>query len=80
MLFRSLSYGIGSKKPIKLKKVINEYENSINKKFNINWGGKSYRNREVLVPWKKYKMLPGWKPKISIKNGLKIAYYKKDNK
>lgn len=75
---KNLTFGVGSKKPIKLKKIINLYEEITNKKLNINWGGNNYRNREVLIPWNKYKKLPGWKQSISIKEGFNSIF--KENK
>ncbi|WDC83287.1 hypothetical protein PL321_10940 [Caloramator sp. mosi_1] len=40
------------------------------KKLKIVWGGKDYRKREIFTPINLYENLPGWYPKISLKEGL----------
>ena len=55
-----------------LKKVIDLFEKISNKKININWGGRSYRKREVMKVFKDGINLPGWNPKISLAKGLKL--------
>ncbi len=45
--------------------------------LNINWGGRPYREREIMIPWTKGKKIPGWKPKISLKEGLRRTFTKK---
>lgn len=39
------------------------------------WGERNYRAREVMQTWKKGTTLPGWIPRISLKQGLK-DYFK----
>lgn len=63
---------------VSLKNVIEIFENVSNKKIKINWGGKSYRKREVMKLWTNYTILPNWEAKISLKDGLKR--YKVENK
>jgi nucleoside-diphosphate-sugar epimerase len=47
------------------------FENISKTKLNINWGTKPYGKREVMVPWNKGKKIPGWKPRISLQEGIK---------
>lgn len=36
----------------------------------IAWGGRSYREREVMRPWSGGACLPGWTPAVSLEDGL----------
>jgi nucleoside-diphosphate-sugar epimerase len=65
-------YGISSRKPMKLKEIVKLFGEEYGKHVSVNWGGRPYRNREVMVPWDSYKILPGWKPLIPLTVGLKL--------
>lgn len=77
--FKYKEYGVGSKKPIQLKELINIFESVNNKKLNIVWGGKNYRRREVMVLWNDYETLPGWKVEICLNDGLQKYKLKSDD-
>lgn len=49
-----------------LKNLVEEYENFIGKPMKINWGGKNYKNREMMNLPKKFPAVPGWDPKFKI--------------
>lgn len=53
-----------------LKEVINTFEKVSQLKVNIVWGGKPYRNREVMQLWDKGDDLPNWKAKVSLEEGF----------
>jgi nucleoside-diphosphate-sugar epimerase len=36
----------------------------------IDWGGRPYREREVMRPWSGGVVLPGWSPRLSLEEGL----------
>lgn len=65
------TYALSSTKPIPLREVVKIFESVAGKKLSIEWGGRPYRAREVMVPWKSYKLLPGWSPKVSLQEGIK---------
>ncbi|MBR0102674.1 MAG: NAD(P)-dependent oxidoreductase [Selenomonadaceae bacterium] len=65
------TYGVSSTKPIPLREVVKIFEDVAGKKLSIEWGGRPYRAREIMVPWKSYKLLPGWSPKVSLQEGIK---------
>ncbi len=44
------SYYVSSNQKISLKELAQEYERTNRVKLNINWGGRSYRRREVMAP------------------------------
>ena len=54
------SYAVSSGRPISLKELVRTYEQVTGKKLPIQWGGRPYRPREVMVPWNRGEKLPGW--------------------
>jgi len=69
--YKHMIYGISSNNPITLKELVEIINATLNKKPNIAWGVKPYREREVMKTWKSFERLPGWEPKIGLKEGLK---------
>jgi nucleoside-diphosphate-sugar epimerase len=65
------SFTIQSDKRVTLKKLAKIFEKISNKKLNINWGGRPYSAREVMVPWSNGNKIPGFKPGISLEEGIK---------
>lgn len=65
-------YAVSSGAPISLRQLVELLEDLACKKINVNFGGKPYRKREVMHPWKPSQTLPGWIAQISLANGLKI--------
>ena len=43
----------------------------------MEWGGRPYRFREVMVPWSKGGPVPGWSPQIGLEEGLKTILAEK---
>lgn len=66
-----LRYSVSSGKLIKLRDLVNLFILHSNLKPLINWGAKPYRIREPMIPWSGGEILPGWRPKISLAEGLK---------
>lgn len=64
-------YAVTTGKPRKLKDVVALYEKVTGTDVNAVWGGREYRAREVMVPWNRGEILPGWTPKIALEEGLK---------
>lgn len=64
------SFVVSAGKRVTLKKLASIFEKVTKRKLNINWGGRGYRPREVMTPWGKGGKIPGWKPKISIEEGI----------
>lgn len=64
-------YAVSSGNPVNLKELVSVYEKVANVKLPIQWGGKCYRDREVMLPWNRGDLLPDWKPKISLIDGIK---------
>lgn len=65
------TFSINSKKPRTLKQVVALFEKTAGQSLSVQWGNKPYRTREVMEPWKGTPWLPGWKPTVSLEQGLK---------
>jgi nucleoside-diphosphate-sugar epimerase len=53
-----------------LKEIVVIYEKVSGKKLNIQWGGRPYREREILNPWCLGEKLPGWEQQVFLEQGL----------
>jgi nucleoside-diphosphate-sugar epimerase len=66
-------YVVSSGKPVKLRDIVKIYEEVIGRELPIEWGGRPYREREVMAPWNRGKRLAGWKAKVNLKEGIKYS-------
>lgn len=64
------TYAVSSDESVSLKQLVKIYEEQVRKPLHIAWGKRAYREREVMVPWNTGKRLPGWKAKISLREGI----------
>lgn len=62
-------YVLTSGKQIPLKELAQMFSDVSGRKLNIEWGGRPYRDREVMVPWKGTPV-PGWKAKVDVEKGI----------
>lgn len=62
---------INADKRYSLKKLSSIFEKVTGKKLNINWNG---TKKEAVNVWSKGKRIPGWKPVITIEQGIKMLY------
>lgn len=65
------TFAVSSGRPIRLRELVRLYERVTGCRLNIEWGGRPYRTREIMVPWNKGKPLPGWKPAVSLEEGIR---------
>lgn len=63
-------YGVSSGAPLKLRNLVDLFASATGLDVPITWGGRSYRPREVMVPWTAYPVLPGWAPRIAFEDGI----------
>ena len=54
-----------------MKELVSEFEKVAKISLNIEWGGRPYRNREVMTSWVSGKIVPNWKRKIALLDGIK---------
>lgn len=71
--FKGKVFTLSSGERMSLKNLAKVFEEASGKKLYINWGKRPYRDREVMVPWSKAKNVPGWKPKISLHEAIKLT-------
>ncbi|MDD2719895.1 MAG: NAD(P)-dependent oxidoreductase [Gallionella sp.] len=67
----SESYAVSSGQPLPLKDLVALYAEVSGQTIRVNWGARPYRYREVMAPWNRGASLPGWKPQISLSEGMK---------
>lgn len=65
------SFFVSSGKLISLKELIVKFEEVFQTKVDIQWGGRRYRKREVMIPWNQGEKVPEWAPKVTLTEGLK---------
>lgn len=70
LVVNSENYALSSGKPISLRTLISNYCRTTDKHIEVVWGGRHYRNREVMLPWGKGTKLPNWEPLVNIDKGL----------
>lgn len=66
-------YGVSSGAPLPLRDVAAVFAQVTGLALDIEWGGRAYRPREVMVPWTAYRSLPGWQPKVALEAGIALA-------
>ena len=64
-------YVLSSGHQLSLKDIASEFERVSGMKLNIEWGGRPYRDREVMIPWKG-KVLPMWEAHVELEEGIKL--------
>jgi nucleoside-diphosphate-sugar epimerase len=67
----SQKFMLSSGKPAQIKELVKHYEQVTGCSLKINWGGKPYQVREIMIPWNGGIPLPGWQANISLIEGLK---------
>ena len=63
-------YAVSSGAPIALKDLVASFGKIAGQDLDIEWGGRPYRQREVMVPWSRGAALPGWQPQVSLEEGI----------
>lgn len=53
-----------------VRELVKQVAQATDSRIQVQWGGRSYRKREVMVPVSKGRRLPGWTPQISLPEGL----------
>lgn len=63
-------YAVSSGEPIPLREVVATYCRIVGRDLSILWGQRPYRTREVMIPWNNGDAVPGWVPKIGLREGI----------
>lgn len=64
-------YVLTSGRQIPLKELAQLFCEVSGRNLNIEWGGRPYRDREVMIPWKGTPV-PGWKACVSVEEGINL--------
>jgi len=56
---------------MKLREIADLYSRLTGRRVPIQWGGRPYRIREIMVPWDRGTPLPGWAPKVTVEEGIR---------
>lgn len=64
-------YALSSQRPVRLKDLVGLFEKVSGCRLPLQWGGRPYRPREIMIPWNKGKSLPGWRAKVPLEEGIK---------
>ncbi|MFZ3018966.1 MAG: NAD-dependent epimerase/dehydratase family protein [Gallionella sp.] len=67
-------YAVSSGQPVRLKELVAVFERVRGVSVPVQWGGRGYREREVMEPWSGGNILPGWSPQIGLESGLRGEY------
>lgn len=65
------AYAVSSGRPLKLRELVDAYSKATGLHPNVVWGGRTYRNREVMTPWNRGQPVPGWQPFVRLEDGLR---------
>lgn len=68
--FKNKEFVVSNKEKVSLKDLSKIFENATNSKLNILWGKRPYRNREVMDPYSKGELVPGWEQKYALKEAI----------
>jgi len=66
----SESFAVPAARRYTLREVVELYSSVTGRPVDVVWGGRPYRDREVMVPWTG-DPLPGWRPAVPLADGLR---------
>jgi nucleoside-diphosphate-sugar epimerase len=64
-------YTVRSQQPVRLKDLVATFATITGLSPKITWGDRQYRSREMMTPWRGGSTPLGWKPRISIEDGIR---------
>lgn len=65
-------YAVRDERAYSLKEIVSIYLLYSGKHINIQWGAREYRNREIMNPSGWGKVIPGWKVRYPLEEGMKF--------
>lgn len=63
-------YAVSSGSPMRLRDIVQLFQETSGRTLDIGWGERPYRPREVMQPYNRGKSVPGWRPAVSLRTGL----------
>jgi len=64
-------YAVHGREPTRLRDLVELYAALTRTKPSVSWGARPYRRREMMTPWMGGRRLPGWRPRMSLRKGLR---------
>ncbi|PCI27957.1 MAG: hypothetical protein COB67_07430 [SAR324 cluster bacterium] len=65
------TYVVSNEERLSLKNLSLVFEKVTNSQLNIDWGGREYRDREVMIPYDLGVNVPGWKQKYTLEEAIR---------
>lgn len=65
------TYVVSNKERLSLKELSKIFEKATHSTLNIDWGGREYRDREVMLPYNQGTTVPGWKQKYTLEEAIR---------
>lgn len=70
-MHKNKTYVVTNEEKLMLKDLAKVFEKATDSKLNIVWGGREYRNREVMSPYSLGKTVPGWKQQYTLEEAIR---------
>jgi nucleoside-diphosphate-sugar epimerase len=64
-------YAVSAGTTISLRGLVDVFDRVTGRPLRIQWGGRPYRFREVMEPWSAGLPVPGWRPTVTIEDGIR---------
>lgn len=68
--YNNKNYVVSSNQRMTLKELASLFEKVTQRKLNINWGSRPYRDREVMIPYELGETVPNWEQKYSLEKAI----------
>lgn len=63
-------YAVSNPARLSLRNLVRIYGEAVGRPLNVEWAGLPYRPREVLELWKGYEVVPGWRARVALAEGI----------
>jgi CDP-paratose synthetase len=73
--YNNKSFVVTNKEKPTLRELSKIFEEVSGEKLSINWGGREYRNREIMQPYSLGSSVPNWRQKFSLKESIKKTIF-----
>lgn len=64
-------YVVTNQERLRLKDLAKIFETATDTKLDIEWGGRAYRDREVMSPYSRGDLVPGWKQQYTLEEAIR---------
>ena len=71
----AIFFVVTNKEKPTLRELSKIFEEVSGEKLSINWGGREYRNREIMQPYSLGSSVPNWRQKFSLKESIKKTIF-----